>query len=173
MSEPEAWYLIEDINPVPWKASEFGGRAKNGRVIVHKPEVLRDYQQAVKDEFKNYYPDAPVIKDSFIDLTFFFWRKIEVWEAAGERGGRSQIADATNLQKGLEDALQGVLFKNDRQVKRVRSEVMQQEEDTDPAILVRVAYWWGPTPGLDAVRGRLHRTPAVPASNFRPDPGVF
>lgn len=134
------WYLVEGINPQPWQASEGQIGRKAGKLFIHfhKPETLRSYQEAVSETFKKQNPQAVEVEGD-ISLTFAFWRQLEEGESyATNRKTRSNIADATNLQKAMEDALQGILFANDRQVRSVRSVIMEQGQLTEPAILVGV-----------------------------------
>src|SRR5258708_2084247 len=112
------WYLLEGVNPEPWMASEGSvGRGK-GRQFVrfHKPDQLRNYQEAVKAEMPRQNPHA-VERPGDIEVMFFFWRQLSQFELHEDtKRRRSHVADATNLQKALEDALQGVLYKNDRNI---------------------------------------------------------
>lgn len=124
------WYIIDGINPEPWEAPTGEARrkkapAKGFYVQMVSTEKQRSYQDAVRDAMKDTYgePDMATVD---IAVSFFFWRQ------------KSNIADATNLQKSTEDALQGILFKNDRQVKKVSSEIVEQEDDTEPLILIHV-----------------------------------
>ena len=124
------WYIIDGINPEPWEAPTGEARrrkapAKGFFVQMVSSGKQRSYQTAVRDAMEETYgkPDLATVD---IDLSFFFWRQ------------KSNIADATNLQKSTEDALQGILFKNDRQVKRVSSEIVEQEDETEPLILIHV-----------------------------------
>lgn len=128
VTSEKTWYLIEGINPEPWRASEGSLGRKNGKVFIqfHKPGTVRDYQEALKETFLAEYPDAS-ITESVISLELIFWRQM------------TNVADATNLQKSTEDALQGVLFKNDQQVKFVSSYIAEQLPDTDPAILIGIS----------------------------------
>jgi hypothetical protein len=100
-------------------------------------QQLHMYQQAVKDEMKRLYPDA-VELPPYYELDFWFWRNTE----------RGNIADATNLQKATEDALQGVLLSNDRQVVRVASTVVAQGPDVAGALCFRVRWGVDPIKGL-------------------------
>lgn len=119
--------MIEGVNPEPWRASEGNIGRKAGKMFVqmHKPGTVRDYQEAFKEEFAARYPDfKPYSHHMAIDL--WYWRQM------------TNIADATNLQKSTEDALQGLLYHNDQQVKYISSYIMEQFADTEPAILIRI-----------------------------------
>jgi Holliday junction resolvase RusA-like endonuclease len=125
------WYIIDGINPEPWEAPTGEARRKKAPekgffVQMVTSEKQRSYQDAVRDAMRETYgePDMATVD---ISVQFYFWRQ------------KSNIADATNLQKSTEDALQGILFKNDRQVKKVFSEIVEQEDETEPMILIHVA----------------------------------
>lgn len=132
-----AWYLVEGLNPEPWAASLASVGQKGGKPYVqfYKPEPLRIYQEAFKDLFVKQNPQA-VEEPGEIQLWFYFWRQLSLNEMFEGRDTRSHVADATNLQKSTEDALQGILFANDRSVRHVRSSVVEQGEETVPRILV-------------------------------------
>jgi Holliday junction resolvase RusA-like endonuclease len=134
----EEWFLLEGINPEPWTASEGSIGRKGGKLFVmyHKQMQLRVYQEAIQETFKEKYPAVePSPAGQRIALEFYFWRELPVYE--GTRGNvRKHEADVTNLQKALEDALQGILFHNDRDVKVIKSYIVEQEFDTSPKILI-------------------------------------
>ena len=54
-------------------------------------------------------------------------------------------ADSTNLQKSTEDALQGLLYGNDRETRYVSSEIVDQGPDVHPCIVVHLEPWAGPS----------------------------
>lgn len=146
------WYLIEGINPEPWEAPQGSiGRAKgSGKqyVQMHKTSTQRTYQEAVSDYMKKQNPEMTLDN---VALEFFFWRDLPetlVISEKKDRKTRGHIADATNLQKSTEDALQGILFKNDNQVVQVRSVIMEQGRDVYPRILIHL---FEPKVELDAI----------------------
>lgn len=101
-------------------------------------QQLHMYQQAVKEEMQRCYPEAELLAPGY-ELDFWFWRNTE----------RGNIADATNLQKATEDALQGILLKNDRLVVRVGSTVVAQGADVTGAVAFRVRW------GVDGLENEL------------------
>ncbi len=127
MNEIGTTYIIEGINPQPWSVSI---RGKNG--------ALDAYQNAVKEELADYdiepWPVGVPVK-----LYFEFWRQLESVVDADRRRHRNQYADATNLQKALEDALQGVLFTNDRYVPDIHTRIKAQGADVEPKIVIRIS----------------------------------
>ena len=123
--------MLCPINPEPWSASivtKKGGSFKDG-VLVNYQTALRE--MVFKAMEKNNI--APYTYDSHaagIFLEFFFWRST----------GRGQPADVSNLIKSTEDALQGALFENDRIVRRVCGEIVEQFPTLEsPGILIRVS----------------------------------
>ena len=132
------WYLLE-LNPEPWTASEASLGRRKGKLFInmHKNEQLRAYQEAIKGTMAEEYPTAP-LHDGLVELDFFFWRQLPSYVTEAERTARKHQADATNLQKALEDALQGVIFTNDRNVVSVRSTMMEQAANTEPMILIGI-----------------------------------
>lgn len=160
-------FFIDGINPEPWTASEGSIGRHKGKLTVqfYKSAGLEAYQQAVKEELLlNYTPDDRLHGDGEpIDLEFYFWRNLATTDLI-ERRGRRNRADATNMQKALEDALQGVLFPNDRDVRSIRSVIVEQGADVEPAILIVLASY----PALD-VRSAVaiaeaHRAQVRPAA---------
>lgn len=128
------WYHLVGINPIPWKASQVGGRRKNGSPVVYKPEELKNYQESIKTELSG----STAVDYERIELQFYFWRRLDTLDRQSGRKATDHRADATNLQKALEDALQGVLFANDRNVVHVNTWVIEQEATTTPRILIAI-----------------------------------
>lgn len=159
---------IEGINPEPWAASTFGITRGGGKhqFRAHKNQVLATYQKAVKDTVREKYPDHTLLRVP-LDVEFFFWRQINKWQ--GESGAaQNQYADATNLQKALEDALEKVVYTNDRLVKRVRSWVVEQDEHTTPMIIARVVLLRAELPSwVVKARYDAEHPPLMPDPNAR------
>lgn len=130
-----AWYLVEGLNPEPWQASKAARGANH--INFFKPEGLRVYQESLKEMFVEQNPQAVDVPGD-IRLWFFFWRQLNLNEMFEGKNTRTHVADATNLQKSTEDALQGVLFANDRNVRDARSVIIAQSDDTEPAILIGI-----------------------------------
>lgn len=133
--------IISDINPEPWTAPSVAiGRKKGGGLYpqVYSSAALKAYQSAIRESLTK----APVEHD--VVLRFYFWRQLPAYDTERARRARKHEADATNLQKALEDALQGYMFKNDRQVQDVRSIIMEQAHGTRPMIVIQMEPWTGP-----------------------------
>lgn len=126
------------LNAEPWTVGQLGLGRRKGKVYptITKDSNLRVFQAAVKEEMAHRYPDAP-IRTGDIDLTFYLWRNLAEYQGAKKKVHRQQ-ADATNLQKALEDALQGVLYDNDRDNRCVCTETIQQGPDVEPFCLIMI-----------------------------------
>lgn len=133
-----AIFYIDGVNPEPWEAPAASIGRKNGKVFPHlrQSNKLRDYKTHVREAFTERYPDFVPSDSDILNVTFYFWREVESVETGKGRKSRSNYADATNLQKSTEDALQGLLYHNDRQVKRVTTQIVTQGPDVEAGIVV-------------------------------------
>lgn len=130
-------FWISGVNPQPWQvAAPVKGKRKPKFWVKHGN--LAGYQEAVKEELRAVWPYGPFDihpkTGTPAALSFVFWRQIENVQDADGRWHRGGVADATNLQKALEDALQGILFTNDRYIADVRSRIVEQSPYTEPKI---------------------------------------
>lgn len=132
------WYSIFGLNPEPWQASEGSVGRKSGKLFVafHKPEQLRNYQEALKEQIVQQNKDI-ILHEGNLDVTFYFWRELASFDT-GTKKSRAHYADATNLVKSTEDALQGILYKNDRIIRSSRGIIVSQDSETEPAIVVNI-----------------------------------
>lgn len=138
MAPREEWLLIDGINPEPWTAPEIATGRSGGRIYGRavKNPGLTAFQEAIKDDLGINYPDF-VPFEGDIQLELFLWRELPAYST--DRGQvRKHTSDATNMQKAIEDALQGIVMANDRQVQKITSEIIEQGADVEPRILVRV-----------------------------------
>lgn len=133
---------IIGINPQPWEIGPLSvGRARGGVFPkVGRAERLYTYQEAIKEEILLQQPEANGRFDDAegLSLNFDFWRQLEQHQGKS-RKQTGQRVDVTNLQKGTEDALQGILFPNDKVVKHVESYLHRQEVDVIPLIRIRIS----------------------------------
>ena len=138
MTLPRLYEL--NINPEPWEMGTVTSGFKNGKRFstISPNDTLVAYQNAVKEALEDFEPLDPAAVLDAVKLTFFFWRQRTKYINASDRIITKSSADSTNLGKGLEDALQGVLFKNDRIVRDVRSVIVAQGTDVEPKILIKV-----------------------------------
>ena len=119
-------HFVLHLNPEPWAI----GTVAYNRVSPNM--TLKTFQDAVREELEDIEPLSP----GEYALRFYFWRQQAVYLDMSDRRRQRNQADATNMQKALEDALQGVLFDNDRDVKDIHSTIMAQGPDVNPCIVI-------------------------------------
>lgn len=132
----ERWYVLP-LNPEPWAVGDIGIGRKGGKTYARmSPNAnLVAFQEAVKEELEG----VEMMPDGEYSLSFYFWRQQAEYISKSDRRVKRHVADATNMQKALEDALQGVLFTNDRMVKEIKSVVVEQGYKVNPKIIIRVS----------------------------------
>lgn len=133
MYEPIRYTLW--LNPEPWAVGSISSGRKNGKIFSRmSPDPnLAAYQRAVKEALQ----DAEKLPSDYTKLTFFLWRQQAAYLDSADRRRHRNQADATNMQKGLEDALQGILFDNDRIVQDIRTVIMEQGPNVEPCIVIQ------------------------------------
>ena len=138
---PAMWYAL-DINPEPWAVGPLGVSRHGGKLTPYmgRNQQLDAYKEAVRDELITRYPGLIKVMPPYYELDFFFWRNQAIYEGANKTVQKN-IADATNMQKATEDALQGMLIENDRQVVHVSSTIVAQGPDVRGAVAFR--FRWG------------------------------
>lgn len=119
------------LNPEPWAV----GTVAYNRVSPNL--TLKAFQEAVREELSDVSP----LPEGEYQLQFYFWRQQAVYLDMADRKRQRNQADATNMQKALEDALQGVLFDNDRSVRKISSVIMDQGPDVEPGIIIVASMW--------------------------------
>jgi Holliday junction resolvase RusA-like endonuclease len=126
------WYVL-NVNPEPWAIGSLGLGRRNGKVYpyVGQNAQLAAYQSAVREAVVD-----PVQIEGNVELTFYFWRNLASYETQSGHEHRKHHADATNMQKATEDALQGILFDNDKWVVDVHSVVMDQGPEVKGKIVI-------------------------------------
>lgn len=152
MSNEFVWFSL-DVNPEPWAIGDLSvGRAR-GKVypVVGRNHQLHNYKEAVKEAIG----DPGVWFEGGIELFFCFNRRRDAYKTPQARGHRKHEADLTNLQKATEDALQGILFKNDKDVVKVTSQMVEQSEMARGYVLIGIrTYTQEPIP-LDGFNALL------------------
>lgn len=130
------WYYLE-INPEQWAIGPVGNARRNGKAsaYVGRNQQLYAYQEAVREELASQNPE---MIEGNVSLRLVFWRRRDDYETASGSRHRKHDVDLTNLQKATEDALQGILFKNDRDVFHIESAILKQGADVIPGVLVGV-----------------------------------
>lgn len=135
----EKWFfVIPDLNPEPWTAPAVSIGRKGGKVFpqFYSNEQMKNYKAAVTFEIDKQLPEFFTPIEGPVKLTFYFKRRLDEYKSPQARASRKHEADATNLQKATEDAIQGVLIKNDKDVVGVESWILEQGHDTDPGVAI-------------------------------------
>jgi Holliday junction resolvase RusA-like endonuclease len=127
-------FLVEGINPEPWAIS-------TGNKKVFSPESLRSYKKAMfelsRDALLTRGHMLPIFpQGASVQLSLAFWRQLDSASVGGGKTVHRNRADATNLLKATEDALQGVLYANDRDNLDVQSTIIDVGPEVEPAILI-------------------------------------
>lgn len=152
------WYYLP-INPDPWAIGPLGVGKRNGKFFpyVGRNAQLHSYQEAVKEELQS--QSVEMMPEGKYELEFYFWRRLD-----SHASGKKHIADATNLAKATEDAIQGVLIENDKDVAHITSTIIEQSTETIPGVLFNIAMadsmtFLAPMPNeLQAVRAAQKNT---------------
>lgn len=128
----EHWFVL-NLNPEPWAIGPVGYRRSGGKMsaYVGRNQQLDAYKEAVREALG---PQEKI--QGKVDLKFFFWRNRAEYTTPQARSHRKHEADMTNLQKATEDALQGVLFDNDRDVLHCESFLVAQGPDITGQIII-------------------------------------
>lgn len=127
------WYYLK-LNPEPWAVGDIGVGRKGGKHFARmSPNAnLVAFQEAVRETLE----DVSKLPDGHYKLTFYIWRQQVQYLNSRNRRVNRNVADATNMQKALEDALQGCIFDNDRLVRDIRTVVVDQGKNVDPGIVI-------------------------------------
>lgn len=135
MTDPN-WYVLP-INPEPWKVGPVGVNRKGGRIgaYVGRDQQLHAFQEALREAIEPLYPE---MMEGLISLTLYVWRRRDSYLSPQARTHRKHEADATNMQKAIEDAFQGILYGNDKDNRHVQTFVMEQSETATGCIVVKI-----------------------------------
>jgi len=137
----DRWYSLR-IQAQPWTTGRISiGRKAGGVHGYLSPDAqLQQFQEAVREELLDADPLPP---EQRYKLTFYVWRAIETYTTPSGRHVTKKAVDATDIQKGLEDALQGSLIGNDRDVAEIRTVLVEQSAETEPFIVIHAEVWEG------------------------------
>jgi Holliday junction resolvase RusA-like endonuclease len=130
------WYLCE-INPEPWAVGPVGVNRRGGRIsaYVGRNQQLHAYQEAITEEL---IAQNPTKIAGRVGLILGFWRDRPEYTTPQSRTHRKHDADLTNLQKATEDACQGVLFDNDKDVEYIQAIRVEQGSVDRPRVAIGV-----------------------------------
>lgn len=131
------WFVLA-INPEPWAVGPAGVARKNGKLVpyIGRNQQLAEYQEAIREAIGP-IDESEIIK-SRIRLVMFFWRHRADWQTPQARRARKNEADDTNMLKATEDALQGLLFINDKDTNDIRGVIVEQGPDVVGKIVLGI-----------------------------------
>lgn len=170
------------VNPEPWRVPPMSPGRIGRKLIVRAGRDLQShtFKEAVRESLEE--QGAEMLPAPY-ELHFHFYRQQAAYET--EKGGSHQkhVADATNMQKLVEDALQGVLIDNDRNVRHVSSQIVEQGPHVEPRIVIFITAGMEPDlfipPGFTrsdieaAVRKLPPALPRVTSNEWLTDTGDF
>lgn len=136
MNDDWRWYVLE-INPEPWAIGPVGYSRRGGKMsaFVGRNAQLDAFKEAVKEELGSGHE----LIEGKVKLRFFFWRNRAEYTTPQARTHRKHEADGTNMAKATEDALQGVFYKNDKDVNHMEWAIVEQGPDVVGKIVIAVA----------------------------------
>lgn len=121
------------IVPEGWKRP--GGQGRRRFTVKSQ----RDFQNAVRAAWTDKYAEAPVL-DGAIVLQAFFWMprpKAKMWKKkAMPRYPHTHSPDLSNLLKNIEDALEGLAYRNDAQIYDIRTRKIVVDGHSQPMITI-------------------------------------
>lgn len=142
----DRWYFL-DINPEGWAVGPLGVMRKSGKLIpyIGRNQQLHNFKEAVKHEFENRYEKlVPVDED--VELCVYFWQRLDTANSSTGRKSSDKAADLTNMVKAAEDAIQGVLIKNDNKVMAQRNVIVERGPNARGGFAICVRDWRGCNP---------------------------
>ncbi len=129
----EEFYVIA-LNAEPWAIGPLGVARKNGvHPYIGPNQKLQAYQEALREHLQG----SPMTTGE-VEVRLIIWRQIESMKVYTGKNRKGKTSDATNIQKATEDALQGVLIENDRNVRKISTQIVSQKEDTMPCIVIGI-----------------------------------
>lgn len=138
----DQWMFVT-LNPEAWAVGPVGVMRQNGKLrpYIGRNQQLHAYKEAVKEELQQRYGSL-MPTQAQVELFLYFWQRLDKYESSSGRKTQDRRADLTNLVKAFEDAIQGVLIKNDTQVKAQRSVIVAQNTELPvTGVLVRIKNW--------------------------------
>lgn len=140
----EFWLKL-DLNPEPWAVGPLGvKRGKGSQMIPYmgRNQQLHAYKEAIAEQAREQLAEigGQYLFNAPTALTIYLWRHRAEYATPQSRTHRKHEADATNMLKATEDALQGIFYKNDKDNHDVRSVIVEQGPNVDPCIIVHIRY---------------------------------
>lgn len=130
------------LNPEPWAmGTVFAARGRGGKgsfTRVSPNKTLKQYQDAVRAELE---AQGVSILPGPYRLRFTFSRQLVSYKTSSGKTSSRNVADVTNMQKATEDALQGVVIDNDRDVIAVSSTLAgPQKKGAMPFVIIEIEH---------------------------------
>lgn len=134
----ELWMHLP-INPEPWAVGPLGAARRGGKLSAYMGQnvQLHAYQEAVREELRYQWGELPMLTPP-LAISVYFWRNRAEYTTDNQRQHRKHEADATNMLKAFEDAMQGIIFANDRDNVVVRAQTIDQGPEVVGQIVVSV-----------------------------------
>lgn len=152
------WFVIP-VNPEPWSVGTISYKR-----ISPSPNLVA-YQNAIREELS----DVDMLPEEYRSITFYFFRQQAQYIDMRDKVRTRNQADATNMQKATEDALQGVLFDNDREVRDIRSVIVQQGPHVlMPGVIICAEEFVVPELPDDVTLELVNRSNPKPSKNVWP-----
>ncbi len=142
MPQTYSYYRVY-INPEPWVVPPFSAIPKGKRYI---PVAGKDHRgENVKAAIRETLTalDAPMHEPPY-RIHLEFHRQLEQYVTESGRNNTRNKADATNMQKLTEDALEGTLIHNDVDTACITGHIIEQSKETVPFIDIMVIGEWVP-----------------------------
>jgi len=132
-------WLFFGVNPEPWTVGLATPVRRAGKVssFMSPDPQLVNYKKALQQEFDLNYSSVLMALGP-VQLDLYFYRRLDRYDTEAGRKSQRHVSDATNLQKAFEDAMQGKLYENDRQVVDVHSRIMEQTPETIGCTVMRI-----------------------------------
>lgn len=147
----DLWLLLE-LNPEPWRVGPLSVIRKANKYIpiVGRDAQLDAYKNSIAEQIRQKLDLAesdPPLFFGKLKVTIYFWRQRAEYSTPQARTHRKHEADATNMLKATEDAMQSVLFKNDRDNSDVRAVIVDQSAELEsPRIVIHIEQFEGLNP---------------------------
>jgi hypothetical protein len=127
------------FNPQPWALGDINISRQNGKLrATPVPEkTLVAYQNALREGLRN---AGAEMHEGPYSIRFTFSRDLEQFLTPTGRTSQRNPADATNMQKATEDALQKILIHNDVDVIHIESDRCAQGVNVDPFVVIELKY---------------------------------
>lgn len=129
------------VNPEPWAMGPANVRPKKGAkghyVQFGENGVLANYQRAVKQAL---IEQGAQVHEPGYSIRIWIARQIVQYKSTTGRRVTRNEADGTNILKGTEDAVQGILIDNDRRCLQGHWLMMGQDKDVIPLIVIELIY---------------------------------